>query len=74
MRSHLKLFLRFGLDLKLLWPGQSMEQQASSLFWSTNKMVLFVVVACACSFVFEDGVTGSARRLALLLVQSLSCA
>ncbi len=32
-------------------------------------MVFFVVVACACSFVIEDGVTGSARQLNLLLVQ-----
>ncbi len=30
--SHPKLCLRFGLDSKLLWPGQSIEQQASSLF------------------------------------------
>jgi hypothetical protein len=41
-------------------------------FWSTNKMVFFVVLACVCSFVTEDGVTGSARQLDLLLVQQLS--
>jgi hypothetical protein len=34
-------------------------------------MLFFVVVACACSFVTEDGVTGSARQLDLLLVQQL---
>ncbi len=38
-------------------------------FWSTNKIVFFVVVACACSFVIEDGVTGSARQIDLLLAQ-----
>jgi hypothetical protein len=36
-------------------------------------MVFFVVVACACSFVTEDSVTGSARQLNLLLVQRLLC-
>jgi hypothetical protein len=30
--SHPKLFLHFRLDLKLLWPGKSIKQQASSLF------------------------------------------
>jgi hypothetical protein len=30
--SHLKLFLRFRLDWMFLWPGKSIEQQASSLF------------------------------------------
>jgi hypothetical protein len=35
-------------------------------------MVFFVVVACACSFVIEDGVTGSARQLDSLFVQQLS--
>jgi hypothetical protein len=69
MRSHPKLYSRYGLDLKLLWPGKSIEQQASSLFFSSNKMGFFVVVACACSFVTEDSVTGSARRFDLLLVQ-----
>ncbi len=34
-------------------------------------MVFFVVVACIYSFVTEDGVTGSARWLDLLLVQQL---
>jgi hypothetical protein len=69
MRRHQELFLRFGLNLKFLWPGQSIKQQASSLFLEcTNKMVFFVI-ACVCSFDTEDGVTGSARQLALLLVQ-----
>ncbi len=49
MGSHPKLFLRFGLNLKLLWPGQIIEQQASSLFLDYYKNGNFVVVvACAC--------------------------
>jgi hypothetical protein len=36
---------------------------------STNKMVAFVVVACACSVVTRDGVSGSARQFGLQLVQ-----
>jgi hypothetical protein len=74
VRSHPKYFSRFGLDLKLLWPGQSIEQQASSLLFglSTNKMVVFVVVTCACSVVTRDGVTGSAKRLSLRLIQQSS--
>jgi hypothetical protein len=34
-------------------------------------MVFFVVIACVHSFVTEDGVSGSARQLNLLLVQQL---
>ncbi len=37
-------------------------------------MVFFVAVTCACSFVIEDGVIGSARWLNSLLVQQLSSA
>jgi hypothetical protein len=48
VRSHLELFLRFGLNLKLLWPGQSIEQQASSLFLDYYKNGFFVVAARAC--------------------------
>jgi hypothetical protein len=52
------------------------EHQTTSIIfifgiWSTNKMLFFVVLACACSFVTEDGVTSSARRLDLVLVQKL---
>jgi hypothetical protein len=72
--SHPKLFLRFGLNLKLLWLGQSIKNKHPLYFWITNKMVFVVVVACACSFFTEDGVTGSARQLDLLLVQCLLCA
>jgi hypothetical protein len=74
VRSHPKYFLRCGLNLKLLWPGHSIEQQASSLFFglSTNKIVVFVVVARACSVVSRDGITGSAKRLDLWLIQQSS--
>jgi hypothetical protein len=34
-------------------------------------MVAFVVVACACSVVTRDGVTGSVKRLGSRLVQQL---
>jgi hypothetical protein len=36
-------------------------------------MVVFVVVACTCSVVTRDGVTGSAKQLGLRLVQQSSC-
>jgi hypothetical protein len=39
---------------------------------STNKMVVLVVVACACSVVTRDGVTGSAKQLDSQLIQQLS--
>jgi hypothetical protein len=73
VKSHPKLFLRFGLDLKLLWTGQNIDPLC---FWSTNnnKMVFFVVVAFACSFITEDSVTGDARQLNLLFVQRSLCA
>jgi hypothetical protein len=49
MGSHPKIFLRFGLNLKLLWPGQIIKQQASSLFLDYYKHGNFVVVvARAC--------------------------
>ncbi len=67
--SNLKLFLRFGLNLKLLWLGQSIEQQASSSFLEYQQNGIFVVVACICSFVTEVSVTGYARQLNLLFVQ-----
>jgi hypothetical protein len=42
--SHPKLFLRFGLDLKLLWLGQIIEQKASSLFLDYYKTVLILLL------------------------------
>jgi hypothetical protein len=60
MRSHPKLCLRFRLDLLLLWPGQSIKQQASSLFLDFYQNVLFVVVAHACSVITVAGVAGAA--------------
>jgi hypothetical protein len=41
-------------------------------FWIPNKMVVFVVVACACFVVTRDGVTDSARQLRLRIVQQSS--
>jgi hypothetical protein len=41
------------------------EHQTTSILFifglSTNKMIVFVVVACACSVVTRDGVTSSAK-------------
>ncbi len=42
-RSHPKLFSCFGLNLKLLWPGQSIEQQAPSLFLDYYKNGYFLL-------------------------------
>jgi hypothetical protein len=47
--SHPKLFLRFGLDLKFLWPSQSIEQQASSLFLEYYQNGIF---CCCCLGLF----------------------
>jgi hypothetical protein len=43
MGSLPKLFLRFGLDLKLLWLGQSIKQQASSSFLECLQNGILVV-------------------------------
>ena len=52
------------------------EHQTTSILFifglSTNKMVVFVVVARACSVITRDGVTGSAKQLDLRLVQQSS--
>ncbi len=49
------------------------EHQTTSILFifglSTNKMVVLVIVARACSIVTRDGVSGSARRFGLRLVQ-----
>ncbi len=72
VRSHLKLFSCFRLDLKLLWLDQSIEQQASSFNIFEVPTKRYFCCHCLClSFVTEDGVTGSARRLNLLFVQQL---
>ncbi len=47
--SHPKLFLHFGLDLKLLWLGQSIKQQASSLFLEYQQNGIF---CCRCLRLF----------------------
>jgi hypothetical protein len=53
------------------------EHQTMSILFifglSTNKMVVFVVVARTCSVVTRDGVTGSAKQLDSRLVQRSSC-
>ncbi len=54
-----KMVLCFRLDLKWLWPGQSIEQQASSLFLDFYLNGIFC--HCLCLFCFaRDGVTGGA--------------
>ncbi len=52
------------------------EHQTTSILFifglSSNKMVVFVVVACtSCSVINRDGVTGSAKQLDLWLVLRL---
>jgi hypothetical protein len=42
VRSHPKLFLCFGLDLKLLWQGQSIEQQCPCIEEILPKMVFLL--------------------------------
>jgi hypothetical protein len=69
VKSHPKIFLHFGLGLKLLWPGQSIEQQASSLFFDYYKNGIFLLSLLALVFVTRKGFTGSARQLDMLLVQ-----
>jgi hypothetical protein len=44
MISHLNLCLCFRLDLKLLWPGQSIEQKASSLFLDFYQNVFLLLL------------------------------
>jgi hypothetical protein len=57
MGSHPKLFSRFGLNLKSLWPGQSIKQQASctififglsSFFFGTYLYVSIYIVKNIC--------------------------
>jgi hypothetical protein len=50
MRSHPKIFWRFELNMKLLLPGQSIEQQASSLFLDYYKNGNFLLLSLALGF------------------------
>jgi hypothetical protein len=72
VRSHPKYFLRFGLNLKFCGQARALNNEHPLHLWITNKMVVFVVVARACSVVTRDGVTGSAKQLDLRLVQQSS--
>ncbi len=70
MRSHPKyIFSALDSTWSFCGKARALNNKHPLIEGVLPKMVFFVVVACTCSFVTGDDVTGSARQLDSLLVQ-----